>query len=51
MTALARSDDKNRALAAGYQMHVVKPIDPFDLASAVERLAHSERGANNRAAS
>jgi signal transduction histidine kinase/ActR/RegA family two-component response regulator len=49
LTALARSDDKNRALAAGYQMHVVKPIDPFDLASAVERLAHSGNGENNRA--
>ena len=51
LTALARVDDRNRALAAGYQMHVVKPIDPFDLASAVERLAHSGGGENNRAAS
>jgi len=51
LTALARVDDRNRALAAGYQMHVVKPIDPFDLASAVERLARSDGGENNRAAS
>ena len=41
LTALARSDDRHRALAAGYQVHVVKPIDPFELASAVERLARS----------
>jgi signal transduction histidine kinase/CheY-like chemotaxis protein len=42
LTALARSDDRLRALAAGYQLHVVKPIDPFELATAVERLAHTD---------
>jgi CheY-like chemotaxis protein len=41
LTALARSDDRTRALSAGFQLHVVKPIDPFDLAVAVERLARS----------
>jgi signal transduction histidine kinase/ActR/RegA family two-component response regulator len=46
LTALARSDDRRRALAAGYQLHVVKPIDPFELASAVERLAHSNPDAD-----
>jgi signal transduction histidine kinase/ActR/RegA family two-component response regulator len=51
LTGLARSDDRNRALAAGYQMHVVKPIDPFELALAVERLARSESNADNRAVS
>ena len=53
LTALARSDDRRRALAAGYQLHVVKPIDPFELASAVERLAHSDPTADRpqRAAS
>jgi signal transduction histidine kinase/CheY-like chemotaxis protein len=40
LTALARSEDRRRALSAGYQMHVAKPIDPLELATAVERLAH-----------
>jgi signal transduction histidine kinase len=40
LTALARSDDRRRALNAGYQMHVAKPIDPLELASAVEQLVH-----------
>ena len=46
LTALARSDDRRRALAAGYQLHVVKPIDPFELASVVERLARSDPNAD-----
>jgi signal transduction histidine kinase/ActR/RegA family two-component response regulator len=40
LTALARTEDRRRALDAGYQMHVAKPIDPFELAVAVEQLAH-----------
>jgi signal transduction histidine kinase len=40
LTALARSDDRRRALNAGYQMHVAKPVDPLELASAVEQLVH-----------
>jgi signal transduction histidine kinase/ActR/RegA family two-component response regulator len=39
LTALARSEDRRRALNAGYQMHVAKPVDPLELVSAVERLA------------
>jgi signal transduction histidine kinase/ActR/RegA family two-component response regulator len=42
LTGLARADDRRRALTAGYQMHVTKPIDPFELASAVQRLARGE---------
>src|SRR5581483_11086681 len=40
LTALARVDDRRRALTAGYQMHITKPIDPSELVSSVERLAH-----------
>jgi signal transduction histidine kinase/ActR/RegA family two-component response regulator len=40
LTALARTEDRRRALDAGFQMHVAKPIDPFELAVAVEQLAH-----------
>jgi signal transduction histidine kinase/ActR/RegA family two-component response regulator len=39
LTALARMDDRRRALDAGYQMHVTKPIDPDELVATVERLA------------
>jgi signal transduction histidine kinase len=41
LSALARSEDRRRALNAGFQMHVTKPIDPFELASTIERLAAS----------
>jgi CheY-like chemotaxis protein len=40
LTGLARSEDRRRAFAAGYQIHVAKPIDPYELAAAVEFLAH-----------
>jgi signal transduction histidine kinase/CheY-like chemotaxis protein len=42
LTAMARSSDRSDALAAGYQMHVAKPIDPFELAVAVEQLIREE---------
>ena len=43
LTALARTEDRRRALSAGYQMHVAKPVDPSELVSAVERLAQPPR--------
>jgi two-component system CheB/CheR fusion protein len=39
LTAYVRPEDRQQALAAGYDQHLVKPIDPLDLASAVARLA------------
>jgi signal transduction histidine kinase/ActR/RegA family two-component response regulator len=39
LSALARADDRRRALTAGFQMHVAKPVDPSELVSTVERLA------------
>jgi signal transduction histidine kinase len=45
LTALVRADDRRKALRAGFQMHVAKPIDPFELASTVEHLAHLEKSA------
>ena len=35
VTAYAGSDDARRALAAGFQCHVAKPIDPTELVAAV----------------
>jgi CheY-like chemotaxis protein len=40
LTALARAEDRRKALSAGYQMHLAKPIDPAELVSTVERLAN-----------
>jgi PAS domain S-box-containing protein len=31
LTAFARSEDRQRALLAGYQIHVAKPVDPSEL--------------------
>lgn len=31
LTAHARAEDRERAVAAGFQAHVVKPVEPFDL--------------------
>lgn len=31
LTAFARTEDRMRALAAGYQMHLAKPVDPSEL--------------------
>jgi CheY-like chemotaxis protein len=41
LTALARDEDRDRALAAGYQMHIAKPVDIDDLTAAVLHLAAS----------
>jgi CheY-like chemotaxis protein len=42
VTACARADERQRALAAGFQMHLAKPLRPETLARAVARLAHAE---------
>jgi PAS domain S-box-containing protein len=39
LTAMARIDDRIRALNAGYQMHVAKPVEPKELISIVAGLA------------
>jgi PAS domain S-box-containing protein len=39
MTAYARPEDRDRALAAGFQEHVPKPVDPADLVTVLARLA------------
>ena len=39
LTAYARSEDRERALAAGYQVHLAKPIEPEELTTAVAKLA------------
>ena len=39
LTAMARVDDRVKALTAGYQMHVAKPVEPVELITIVAGLA------------
>ena len=39
LTAFARSEDRRRALLAGFQTHLAKPIDPLELVVVVAALA------------
>jgi CheY-like chemotaxis protein len=45
VTAYAREDQRQRALAAGFQLHIPKPVNAPDLARAVAQLvaAHSSQ--------
>ncbi len=42
LTAYARDIDRRQALAAGYQMHIAKPIAAAALVTMIARLAHRE---------
>jgi PAS domain S-box-containing protein len=44
LTAYARSHDRITSLASGFQMHLVKPIDPLELVVAVATLAQRRLG-------
>jgi signal transduction histidine kinase/CheY-like chemotaxis protein len=39
LTAFARSEDRTRALLAGFSTHVAKPVEPLELAAAIASLA------------
>ena len=40
LTGFARADDRARILAAGFQAHVPKPIDPVELTAAIATMTH-----------
>ena len=44
VTAHARAEDRARTLAAGYQTHIAKPVEPSQLAAIVARLAGRKAG-------
>jgi signal transduction histidine kinase/ActR/RegA family two-component response regulator len=50
LTAFARMEDRTRALLAGFQMHVPKPIEPTELvvvlATLTQRIVHVRERAN-----
>jgi CheY-like chemotaxis protein len=39
LTAFARSEDRRRALLAGFQLHVAKPLEPAELLAVVANLS------------
>jgi CheY-like chemotaxis protein len=39
LTAFARSEDRQRALRAGFQIHIPKPVEPAELVTIVASLA------------
>jgi CheY-like chemotaxis protein len=39
LTAFARAEDRTRALRAGYQTHIAKPVEPTELTAMVASLA------------
>jgi PAS domain S-box-containing protein len=46
LTAYARSEDRARTLQGGFEMHLAKPVDPVELASAVKALARRRHDAH-----
>jgi PAS domain S-box-containing protein len=43
LTAYARADDRQRALLAGFQMHVSKPVEPRELVAGIASLLNLAR--------
>jgi len=42
LTAYARDDDRERALSAGYQIHLAKPVDRIELATVISNLSRQK---------
>jgi signal transduction histidine kinase/ActR/RegA family two-component response regulator len=45
VTAHAREDERSRALAAGFHVHMAKPVEPSEIVRMVNHLAHDRRAA------
>ncbi len=43
LTAFARAEDRTRALQAGFEMHLAKPVDPGELVASVRTLVRRSR--------
>jgi signal transduction histidine kinase/CheY-like chemotaxis protein len=50
LTAYGRIDDRVEVLASGFDNHVVKPVDPAELAAVIKRLVEAHRSGRDRAA-
>jgi CheY-like chemotaxis protein len=51
LTAFARSEDRLRALQAGFHMHVTKPVEPAELALTIASLTNRRIWEGRREAS
>jgi CheY-like chemotaxis protein len=40
LTAYARIEDRLKAIRAGFQLHLSKPVEPIELVSMIQSLAH-----------
>jgi CheY-like chemotaxis protein len=45
LTAFARSEDRARAMLAGYQIHIAKPVEPHELLATIKSLVGRTRQA------
>lgn len=43
LTGWGQTEDKARALAAGFDHHLTKPVDPGDVERLLQTVAHSKR--------
>jgi CheY-like chemotaxis protein len=43
LTALARAEDRTRAVQAGFQLHIAKPVDFAELVAVVHNLASLQK--------
>ena len=50
LTAMARAEDSDRAVAAGFRMHVPKPVEIDELTCTIVELLRNGNGSNKRAA-
>jgi CheY-like chemotaxis protein len=48
LSAYARDEDRRRAIAAGFESYLVKPVEPFELLATVRRMADSSRSSSPR---
>jgi CheY-like chemotaxis protein len=48
LTAYARAEDRMRALRAGYQAHIAKPVEPSELLAAIASFAGLVEGRRAR---
>jgi signal transduction histidine kinase/CheY-like chemotaxis protein len=49
LTAYGRVEDRVEVLAAGFDSHVVKPVDPAELAAVIKRLVEARSSGNDKA--
>ena len=48
LTAYGRVEDRVEVLASGFHNHVVKPVDPAELAAVIKRLVEARRSGSDR---